>query len=207
MKEPIDLKKLEQKAWTSYYQDGLWDIYLGLLLFILALTSTLLEGLLGDLLKYVVYLVLIASAWGLFQAGRRLITIPRLGMAKFSSQRRKKKKRLSLVLGAFVLVNVLLIFFTVAANRYPATWGRLMPGGLAVWIFIGVFVGSAIASIAYFNDFTRGYYIAVVYGLTFSMVEVLNNPLVFWAGGPLVLVPGLVLFARFLRQHPLPPAV
>jgi hypothetical protein len=204
MKEPIDLKKLEQRAWTLYYQDGLWDIYLGLLLFILALMSTALEGLLGGRLDYVIYLVLIGGAWGLFQLGRRRITIPRLGMAKFSAQRHKKRKRLALVMGAMVLFNVLLIFLTVAANRYPETWGHLIPGELAMSIVIGVFAGSAVAFFAYFNDFKRGYYNAVVYGLTFCLVEVLNNPLIFWAGGAFVLIPGLVLFLRFLRQHSMP---
>jgi hypothetical protein len=204
MKEPIDLKKLEQKAWTSYFQDGLWDIYLGLLLFILALMLTVLEGFIQGRLDYVFYLVFIGIAWWLFQTGRRRITIPRLGMAKFSVQRRKKKKRLALVMGAMVLVNVLLIFLTVAANRYPETWGHLIPGRLAMSIVIGVFAGSAIAFFAYFNDFTRGYYIAVVYGLTFILVEVLNNPLIFWAGGAFTLIPGLFLLFRFLRQHPMP---
>jgi hypothetical protein len=175
-----------------------------LLLFILALMLTVLEGFIQGRLDYVFYLVFIGIAWWLFQTGRRRITIPRLGMAKFSVQRRKKKKRLALVMGAMVLVNVLLIFLTVAANRYPETWGHLIPGRLAMSIVIGVFAGSAIAFFAYFNDFTRGYYIAVVYGLTFILVEVLNNPLIFWAGGAFTLIPGLFLLFRFLRQHPMP---
>lgn len=30
MSQNINLKELERKAWTSYFQDGLWDMYLGL---------------------------------------------------------------------------------------------------------------------------------------------------------------------------------
>ena len=31
MTEKVDLRELEKKAWKSTFQDGLWDIYIGLL--------------------------------------------------------------------------------------------------------------------------------------------------------------------------------
>lgn len=31
MTEKVDLRELEKKAWKSTFQDGLWDIYFGLL--------------------------------------------------------------------------------------------------------------------------------------------------------------------------------
>jgi len=105
---------------------------------------------------------------------------------------------------AFVLLNILLIFFTVVANNHPDTWGRFMPEGQLLWLFVGIFVGAVMAFIAYFNDFTRGYYIAVVFVLTFASVEFMRAPLVFLIGGTLVLIPGVFLLERFLRQHPLP---
>jgi hypothetical protein len=206
MNTPIDLKNLERKAWTSFYQDGLWDIYLGLLLFVVALMTSVLYGLEAAWLRYLIYFVLLGGAWLLFWAARRYITIPRLGRVKFSAERRKKKARLALVMSAFVLINVLLIFLTIASKNSPDIWGRLMPHGLALKLFIGVFVGSAMACIAYFNDFTRGYYVALVFALTFAGTEILDSPVVFWIGGALVLIPGLVLFVRFLQQHPLPPS-
>jgi len=33
MTDNLDLKELEKKAWRSTFQDGLWDIYFGLLIF------------------------------------------------------------------------------------------------------------------------------------------------------------------------------
>ena len=33
----------------------------------------------------------------------------------------------------------------------------------------------------------------------------MNAPVVFWIGGALVFIPGLVLLVRFLQQHPLLP--
>jgi hypothetical protein len=206
MNAPIDLKKLEQKAWTSTYQDGLWDIYLGMLLFAIGLLSTFLNGIESRWIVYLIYFAALGGSWLLFWLGKRLITMPRLGRVKFGAERRRKKLHLTLVMGTFVVLNVLLIFFTVAANNNPATWGRFMPGGLAVPLFIAVYVGAAIAFIAYFNDFTRGYYVAGVFALTFGATEIFNNPIFYWIGGALVFIPGVALFVLFLRQHPLPPS-
>jgi hypothetical protein len=206
MNAPIDLKDLERKAWTSFFQDGLMDIYLGLLLFILALVSTVLQGMSSAWLRYTIYFALIGAAFLAFWAGRRYITIPRLGRVKFGPERRRKRTRLAVVMSMFVLLNVLLIFLTVAAKNNPHTWGRFMPSELALNLFIGVYVGAAMAIIAYYKDFQRGYYIALVFALTFAGVEFLDNPAVFWIGGGLVFIPGLVLLVRFLRQHPIPPS-
>jgi hypothetical protein len=206
MNAPIDLKNLERRAWTSYFQDGLWDIYLGLLLFILGLMTSVLYDMESRWLRYLIYFVLIGGAWLLFQAGRRFITLPRLGRARFNVERRKRKARLGLIMSAFLLLNVLLLFLTVAAGRYPETWGRFMPEGLALKLFIGAFVGSAMAFNAYFNDFNRGYYIALVFALTFAGTEILDSPAVFWIGGALIFIPGLVLLVRFLQHYPNPPS-
>jgi len=32
MSESLDIKKLERKAFVSYHQDGLWDLFVGALL-------------------------------------------------------------------------------------------------------------------------------------------------------------------------------
>ena len=37
MSQEIDLKQIERKAFRSTYQDGLWDIYIGLVVIFMAL--------------------------------------------------------------------------------------------------------------------------------------------------------------------------
>jgi len=39
MEHDIDMKELEKKAWKSTFQDGLWDIMLGLVFFIPAVNG------------------------------------------------------------------------------------------------------------------------------------------------------------------------
>ena len=41
MQPEINLKELERRAWRSVFQDGLWDIYLGLLLMAMAILTLL----------------------------------------------------------------------------------------------------------------------------------------------------------------------
>jgi hypothetical protein len=70
-------------------------------------------------------------------------------------------------------------------------------------LFICIFVGGAMALVAYAKDFKRGYYIAVIYALTFLAAELLELPWAFWVGGALVFLPGVILFILFLKNHPL----
>ena len=41
MTEPLNLKEIEKKAWRSTFEDGLWDIYLGSLFFIMGVSPLL----------------------------------------------------------------------------------------------------------------------------------------------------------------------
>ena len=206
MNASLDLKNLERKAWVSYHQDGLFDLYLGLLLFCIALTNSLLVGVLDSWPRYIIFCILLGGSWLLFWAGRRFITTPRLGRVKFSAARRKRKIHLAIIMSFFVLLNVLLLFLTIAARNNPDTWGRFMPQAGIFGLFVGAYIGSAIALITYFKDIPRGYYMALVYGITFAAVEIFENPALYWIGGALIFIPGVVLFVRFLQRHPLPPS-
>jgi Ca2+/Na+ antiporter len=59
--------------------------------------------------------------------------------------------------------------------------------------------------ISYFKEFTRGYYIALLMGLGFFFTLLLDTTVPMIVAGALILLPGLVIFIIFLRQHPLPP--
>jgi len=203
MNNSMDLKTLEKNAWRSFHQDGLWDIYLGLLLWDLALIlGSGLAWLENDWLRLLAYLVLISGAFLLFRAGKRYITAPRLGRVKFGPARKRRKLHLALILSGFILVTVVLVILTATAKNNNAS----LPPGLPVFFFMGLFVGASIVTIAWFNDYPRGYYIAVIYALCFGLVETLDNFAIFWIGGLLVMAPGVNLFVRFLNEHPKPAA-
>jgi hypothetical protein len=60
--------------------------------------------------------------------------------------------------------------------------------------------------LAYFNDFLRGYYIAFIVSLAVFALIWFGQPIYLIIAGLLVMIPGVILFVRFLREHPLPPA-
>ncbi len=201
MSNDLDLKELERKAWSSYSGDGLWDIFLGLLLFCIGMALGPLNTLIAsEGVRLAVFYILLGGTYLVFWAGRRYITTPRLGRVKFSPQRRRKKKVLSFILGGFLLVTVILFLLTLGSNGDSTT----KPADIPVFVYVGLFVGGLVAIITWFNDIPRGYYIAVVYALSFGLSEILDTTMLFFIGGLLVIIPGVVFFARFLREHPEP---
>jgi hypothetical protein len=201
MNDAMDLKTLERTAWRSYHQDGLWDLYLGLILWALAIfLGGGLDAVENDLWRLLAYTVLIGGAFLIFWAGKRYITAPRLGRVKFGPARKRRMLHLALILGGFTLVTVVLVILTATAKSNNTS----LPPGLPVYLFAGLFVGAVIATIAWFNDYPRGYYIAGIYALCFGLGEYWQNWSIFWLGGLLVLTPGVVLLIRFLRQYPSP---
>ena len=213
MSQPLDLKALERKAFRSTFQDGLWDLYFGCLLLVNTFMFTFLENEQMPWLIPTLAFVLLAGSAGLFWLGKKYITAPRLGHVKFGPERRKKGLTLGLILAGFVLFTLALVLITAAGGRSPAVraavdaWlPEVRTPSLLLASFLGLFLGSVIAVIAFFNDFPRGYYIAVVTSLGFFLTYLLDTPVYLGIAALLVIVPGLVLFARFLRDHPLPPA-
>jgi hypothetical protein len=213
MSQSLDLKALERRAFRSTFQDGLWDIYIGCLLLINTFIFTFQENEQMPWLKLTMAFVLLAVSYVLFWLGKKYITMPRLGQVRFGPERRKKKFTLGLILAGFVLLTLALVLITAAAGRSPAV-GAAMDAWppevrsprLLLASFLGLFLGSIMAVIAYFNDFPRGYYIAVVTSLGFFLTYLLDNPVFLGIAALLIILPGLVLFVRFLRDHPLLPA-
>ncbi len=58
---------------------------------------------------------------------------------------------------------------------------------------------------ACFSDFPRGYYSAILMALAVFLMIYLNQPIYPILIGGLILLPGLVLFVRFLKTFPLQP--
>ena len=89
MTENINLKEIERKAWKSCYQDGIWDIFLGLILLNFGI-APLMEEITGTtyLISYIILLVL---GYIIFYGGKKYITVPRIGNVKFSPKRKLKR--------------------------------------------------------------------------------------------------------------------
>ena len=74
---------------------------------------------------------------------------------------------------------------------------------LAVATVGSLFVGPSMILVAYFRDFPRGYFIAVMIALAVFLMIYLNQPIYPIIIGILIAMPGVVLFLRFLKKYPL----
>jgi hypothetical protein len=206
----LNLKEIERKAFRSTYQDGLLDINLGLIVMCMAIFVYRPASGYSP-----VNILLTMAAFGLgnaiFWAGKKFITLPRMGQVRFGSARKQRGKKLAIILGAVVLVQVGVLGLTALAGVNPQVGAAVQAFfqtdnmmDLAVAAVGSLFVGPSMILMAYFSEFERGYYIAVLMALAVFLMIYLNRPLYPILIGGLILLPGLVIFVRFLRKYPLP---
>jgi len=210
MVDQVNLKEIENRAFRSTYQDGLLDIYYGLIVVFMSGFMYHPEGgysALNIIFSTVGFLIAGALFWG----GKKLITLPRMGQVRFGAMRKRKARTMGIVLGIFVALQVVLLGFTAfgwlneslsqTLNRFL---GSFDAGLLAVALIGSLMVGSGLIVMAYFSDFMRGYYIAVLMALAVFLMIYLNQPVLAMIIGAVIIIPGIVLLVRFVRQHPLP---
>jgi hypothetical protein len=202
----VSLKQIERKAWTSFFQDGLLDILMGLLLLLMAVPDMLSDVFPSQLWQRGTNVALAGLAFVIFWAGKRFITMPRLGRVRFDRARKVKKMRLAPILTAASILTGILMASILLAQRNGGSVLEAVAGsraqaalGLAVWIILILSLASY-----FMEDFTRGYVIGVLCALGFSGTILLDNPFMFAIAGAVILLMGLVVFIRFLRKYPIP---
>lgn len=206
MSEKINLKELERKAWRSFFDDGLWDIYLGLLLGLMGVSGLLDRSGLSEDLGMGIYIGLLVLVMLAFWAAKRFVTVPRIGRVKFGRERKIRRIKTALVLFASVVVGLVVMVLTSAAGRSDAPglpWRALMP---AIWAVNMLVVFGAMG---YFLDYERLYLIGLLYAITIPLNEILMNvtgirftPYLFFGFGLLIVAMGVFYLSRFLRSYP-----
>jgi hypothetical protein len=207
----FDLQDIEKRAFRATHQDGLWDIYIGGIVLCMSFLAYTDSGAFSPLLRFGLYLAGMGAFYLLFLGGKKYLTTPRLGQVKFGPRRQRRKLIMALVLSLIVLLQAGIVVSTILLWKNPE-WARTL--GLAgngangerllVAVIGALFVGPSMVLIAYFNDYLRGYYIAVILSLAVFSLVWFGQPIYLIASGFVILVPGIILFFRFLRAHPLP---
>ena len=208
MNSQLNLKELERKAFRSTYQDGLWDVYLGLIVIGMAFFIFRPEEGYGPR-NFILLMVSFLLAFMVFWGGKKFITVPRMGQVTFGPHRKHRNKTLAIIMGAVVLLQAAVVLVTAVG------WGNVgigekinaLLGGnqekILVAALASLFVGPPMILIAFFIDFLRGYYIAILMALAVFLMVLFNQPVYALLAGALIIVPGVVLFVRFLRKYPL----
>ena len=93
MEKDGDLETLEKKMFRAMSEDGLIEMLVGVLLLATALSNTMGElGYSGMLVRLVAYPLMFFGVFMVF-LGKKYVTIPRLGMVRFSPGRQKKRMK------------------------------------------------------------------------------------------------------------------
>jgi hypothetical protein len=211
MSNQLSLKELEQKAFRSTYQDGLWDIYFGLI--VICMSVFIYHPKTGySPLNIALALAAMAIAYSLFWAGKKFITLPRMGHVEFGAQRKKRKLTLLIILSVVVLIQVGLIGLQLLAwsnHDLGSRIARFIPDRDTMDLIIAsvgaLFVGPSMIMVAYFKDFQRGYYIAIMIALAVFLIIYLNQPIYPIVIGVLIATPGIFLLIKFLKRYPMRP--
>ena len=129
MNADIDLKKIEKKSWTVYFQDGLWDIYMGMLMLVIGINIFIDNEWFTWLMIAPILLIIL---------GKRFITTPRLGRVRFGSERQKKRIAVFIVIALAVICGIVLVTFSANGDPLPKAAAAAVFGMSAILVFADV---------------------------------------------------------------------
>jgi hypothetical protein len=190
MVEDIKLKEIQRKVYMSFFQDGLWDIFLGL--FILGWGLAILTE-----LAYLVgafFISIYFTVWGV----KKWFTYPRIGYARFSETSRRRITTRFLILGVVVLL---------AGVMAGVVWGiGARPQWLADYfplIFNGM-LAAIVCFVAYWARVNRFYLYAVLIflGAVFHMWLAIRWEFGFIGAGGIIVLIGVGILIMFIRKYP-----
>ncbi len=194
MSYELDMKEIERQVYLSYSEDGLIDIAVGVVItawgLMLTLEPTGLIGVLGLL------------GLGTWYVGKRLITIPRIGVIEPGPKIERRLTNLAVFLVVLGLVVLGGIFISRAVGSRAVS-----DYSLAI---LGLVLAAGVALLAYLLNAARLYGYAVILFASFAGGEILAKSITSFdafalsviVGGGLILLSGLVVLVRFVRKYP-----
>jgi hypothetical protein len=197
------LREVEKKAYISYHQDGLLDIFIG----VYALAFGL--GIVADTILDFSFAVimpgaLVAVFLPIWIEAKRKITMPRIGFVKFGAK--GSNKLFAVLLGLLVAGLGVFFAFTLATtiqNGRPVWFETIFQYGM-VLIGLG---GAVISSLfAYTMGLKRLYGYGLLWFALFASGQFLSVPFEYLllAIGSVIIASGAALLVRFMRRYPLP---
>jgi hypothetical protein len=192
----IKLKELERKAYTSYYSDGLLEIFTGVTIILIGVAFAL------DAAHYFAIVpVLSFISWA---GAKRALTVPRMGHVKFGPERQARMAReksffLIYFTITFVLGIVVFFIFSRASQSPVRDFFRIAPLGP-----IGILGAIALAFLGYWKEIRRLYFYAALVIIAVFGGPALDLFPIYYLGAPglLILVIGIVMLARFIQRYP-----
>jgi len=185
----------EVRAWRSVFQDGLWDIALGIMFLGVGLSMTL--GLKPGW-TYAEYAAAMVLSVAVIRVGKRRVTIPRLGWVKFGPKAERRRLNAFLVPTIGMAVTLVLVPLMGIMRPRPG-WIPLVPA-----LVVGVAAWTVLSFVAAAWGFPRLYLHAFILGASFFGLELLATGWPMLAGSAIVFAIGIWHLVRFLKLYPKP---
>lgn len=205
--QTIDLKKLERKVWTSFFEDGIWDIYLGMLLAAMAFGALLTDVGVRESTQMIVYGILLGAAVLFLWAGKHCITLPRIGRVRFGPKGKSRLGKATILMTISALVG--LVAFVIAWLSARGSLSRSLSMDL---LLPGIWVGNMLivfSLAAYFLHFNRLYLVGALFAIAVPLDIILRElthrdltVVAFGVPAMIILTMGIVVLTRFLRKYP-----
>jgi len=192
MNTQIDLNHIEKKAWQSYLADGMWDLFIGLMMLALGM------GILTDI--SVLGYCIMGLAVLVNPVGKMLITFPRIGRVKFGIFREKKRMKLIIIIVISVCLTLVGFILGMTGMDPDEDIPKYVMGPVFAIMFLSIF-----SSMAYFMDFPRLYIYAVLFGLAMGITEGVKSGVggvMLVAFGSAIILTGIYLAIQFIRKFP-----
>ncbi len=204
MNQLISIKDAERKAFRMTFQDGLWDIFLGIVILQFATIPLLTDLGWGDFWSSMAILPVYFLVWFGIRRMKTAVVVPRVGLVNYQDERKRKIRKIPLIASITLVLGLIFgLLFFVSDNFNE--W--LFPLGFSI-VALGAFSGAA-----YYLDFPR----LIVYGVLTAMSPLIGQmlyvtfgaahhgfPITFGISGLAMIVTGLILFARFLQKYSRP---
>jgi hypothetical protein len=202
MNSQPDLKEIERKAYMSYHQDGLLDMFAGL--FVLGYGVGIYMDIAWEFgFGTIVPAIVITTVLPIWIAAKRRITMPRIGFVKFGPGGGTTKLMAIFIGLAVAGLGVFSVFTLAASQSGSRQWLDLIfKNGMLIVVF-----GSLAVCILFGHS--MGLKRLYAYGLLAMITLVIGHFMglffayILMAFGTTVTVAGFALLIRFVRKYPL----
>ena len=215
MSQKKDLKVIEKKVFTSFHQDGLIDLFLGFIMLVSILSSTLDASGISDSIRIIIYVPLMVILGPvLYTLCKRYITFPRMGYVKLGSK--QKRKRNVIIFSIITAILATLVILTVLLGNKAGNVGSVFgikaefwTSALVTLIIIGIF-----AVIAFVLMTPRFYLLGLIVGMSEPLHMLLKHftqikyigVIAYGIPALLLFILGSIVLKRFMNKYPLPKA-
>jgi len=207
MSQHINLKNAERKAFRMTFQDGLLDIFLGIVMLQFVIVPYLTDRGWGDFGSSMAMLPIYILCWLGIRKLKSSLTVPRLGMVVYKQERLRKIRMITLIAVVTLLLGIIFGLLLYFGGEFSEWFFPLLFSLIALAAFFGA---------AYFLDLPR----LILYGILVALSPVIGQalyktigaahhgfPITFGVSSAVMIITGLYLFFQFLQKYPLPNSV